>query len=161
MTDAEMNLNSFVLDGIWVGRLNAPWLGGETHSIVDAEESGIEDGQRACMRIACTRGPESLIALKDRLFDEYRTEIFGSIAAYDSDGTEIDFRELTPDIQDREQLWSMLSETTINIPPQHEISNDCCFAVSFECPWDEEHGISVLFDKSGSPTDVGGHGDHF
>ena len=161
MTDDEMNLDSFVLDGIWVGRLNAPWLGGETHSIVDAEESGIEDEQRACMRIACTQDTETLNALKNRLFDKYIAEIYGSIAACDADGMEVDFQEITPKIQDREQLWSMLSETTINIPPQHRITNDCCFAVSFECPWDEEHGISVLFDKSGSPTDVGGYGDHF
>ena len=161
MTDAEMKLDSFVLDGIWIGRLNAPWLGGETHSIVDAADSGIDDMQRDCMRVACTRDAETLDALKIRLFDEYQNEIYGSITAYKTAGTEIDFHELTPVIKSPEQLWAILSETTINIPPVHRLTDNCCFAVSFECPWDEEHGISVLFDRSGTPTDVGGYGDNF
>ena len=161
MTDAEMNLDSFTLDGIWVGQLNAPWLGGLTHTIVDGEDSGIVEAQRDCMRAACTQNSKTLDALKNRLLNEYQNEIYGSVTAFNSDGSEIDFHELTPKFENQEQLWATLSETSINIPPEHRIADNCCFAVSFECNWDEEHGISILFDKSGNPTDAGGHGDHF
>ncbi len=161
MTDAEMNLDSFVLDGIWIGELNLPWLGGLTHSLVDAKDTGTVEPQRDCMRIACTRNAQTLATLKNRIFEEYQNGIYGSVTAINSDGIEIDFHELTPKLGNQEQLWEMLSEISIGIPPEHRIDDKCCFTVSFECRWDEEHGISVLFNRRGIPSEVGGYGDHF
>ncbi len=160
MTDAEMNLDSFQLDYIWTGKINAPWLGRDLHAFVDAKESGIAESQYACMRTACRLPKSTLEKTKIFLFDRYQAEIYGSIAGY-RNGVEIDFHEITPKVENKEQLWKLLSQIGLSFPAEHRIADHRCFALTAQCVWDEEHGLEILFDKNGNATDIGGIGDHF
>jgi hypothetical protein len=160
MTDAEMKLDSFKLQGIWSGTIHAPWLGGDVDAMVDAEDSGIVESQYTCVRTACCLSKVTLQKTQRFLFDHYQNEIYGSIAGY-ADGKEIDFREITPTVANKEQLWALLPDVGLGFPPEHRIADDCFFQLTAECPWDEEHGLAILFDRSGDPIEIGGQDHHF
>lgn len=40
-------------------------------------------------------------------------------------------------------------------PSDDEIDADAYFAATFECAWDSEHGLSILFNDRGELVDVG------
>ena len=143
----DKNFESFVDNGIWEGHLHTSWLEEPAYTIVDCDDDELSDAQFECMRKVCNLDSRTLEELKLWLFKECQVQNYGS---------RIDRQIDTPD-----QLWQLLEQQTINIPPENAITSKCLFAISFECPWDEEHGISVLFDSTGTPTKIAGYGDHF
>ena len=139
MTDAELNFHSFQHNGIWEGHLNITWLDELAYTIVDSDEDEpIAEIQYQCMRNVCLLGSNTLALLKQRLLSEFAARV-----------------------SCQEELWNLLQQQTINSPPPNAIGDERLFAISFECPWEQEHGVSVLFNSDGIPTRIAGYGDYF
>ena len=162
MAEPKVNFDSFKHNGIWEGHLRTLWLDEPAYTIIDSDNyEKISEIQFDCMRKISILCPETLVLLKSWLFDEYQNTIYGSVTAI-RNGVQVDIHELTPKIESPEELWNLLGQLTLNVPPENAICADCFFAISFfECPWDEEHGISILFNSDGVPTKIAGYGDHF
>jgi len=162
MTDEEMNLASIKYDGgLWYGRLNVGWLGQkvETHVDTDSytESEGPTEKQTACIRHVCQLPRETLEGIKKYLFEKYQSEIYGSVSM----GAGYDFHDLTPKVSTPDQVWDLLLHTSLSFPSEKRIKDDAYFALNFECPWDEEHGGSILLDKNGTPQEMGGSSQFF
>ncbi len=157
LTDAEMNLDSLILDGIWVGKINAPWLGQMLEARVNADNSGITEKEYECIRHVCRLPTKTLDGVKQYLFEKYQNEIYGSV----SRGAGYDFHDLTPRVNTPDELWDVLSYISLSFPSEKQITDDAWFAICFECPWDEEHGCSILMDKNGVPQEMGGSAQFF
>ena len=157
MTDAEMNLDSLKLNGCWEGQINAPWLGEMLETSVNADSSGITEQEYECIRHTCRLPAKTLVGVKRYLFEKYQSEIYGSV----SQGAGYDFHDLTPPVNTPDELWNVLSYFTLSFPSEKQMTSEAWFAICFECPWDEEHGCSILLNKNGVPKELGGSAQFF
>ena len=157
------DLPPLVFDGqfFWTADHSEPWFDGEFQLFVNAPESGMSTQQTNAVNIAREALPNLCGALQNYVADHYRSEVYGTIGGFEGD-RELTTDEVTPPVVASSQIWGLLSEPAyINIPKDCDISETCCFALSFECKWDPEHGISVLFDHDGIPVAIGGQCSHF
>ena len=134
----------------WEGVCDIPWLDRATECVVEGTSELIGDAERTALEFACRLPPDTRLKLQTFIFNAYQTEIYGSMAGGD---------RVTPPIATASEIWTLLSEPGIAV--SEEPRPDHYFCVSFECVWDPEHGLSILFDDSGVPIDLGGQGDHF
>ena len=154
MSDSSIDWSNFVCEGPWFGRLDVSWLGNNISTCIEAPDSGIADSQKAICEFVIGLPFSTRMALESHLYHEYQTNIIGSVCA----GPNI---ELTPKIANSTEIWNLLHGTSIQIPPERNIDMERQFAVTFECLWDEEHGLSILFNADGLPTKFGVQGCFF
>ena len=152
-----MNLASLKLDGSWEGRINAPWLGQMLETRVNADISGITEAELDCIRHTCRLPAETLKNVKQYLFDEYKSNIYGSVSLGDG----YDFHDLTPRVSTPDELWDVLTFFSLSFPSEKQIEDDAWFAICFECPWDGEHGCAILMSRDGVPQEMGGSAQFF
>lgn len=150
---ANVDFNAFTPDKyFWYGTHRVPWLALDASFIIHADpKDAIPPTQREIVEFVYKLPAETRDKLEGFLFARYQVEIFGSI----------DPEECTPRIQKSSEIWNLVSSPGIHTPPDHRIEPDCYFEVTFECVWDDEHGIAVLFNNRGEPIDLGGQGSHF
>lgn len=152
MSQLSVNFSAFKFDKyFWCGTQKVRWLGSLTDFIIQGPPEEIPANQRQVVEFACSLPDETRSKLEQFLFEKYQADIFGSIEP----------EECTPPIEDSDEIWDLISEPAIHTPPDHRIEPDCYFEVTFECAWDDEHGIAVLFNDRGEPVALGGQGSHF
>jgi hypothetical protein len=157
------DLPPLVFDGqfFWTVIHKEPWFDGEFQLSVNAPESGMSKQQINAVNIARQALPNLDGLLQEYVAEHYRQEVYGTIAGFEGD-RELSTDEVTPPVTNSRQIWGLLSEPAyINIPKDGDVTKDCCFAIAFECKWDPEHGISVLFNHNGHPVAIGGQCTHF
>jgi hypothetical protein len=153
MSKVEVNYDAFAFNKyFWLGRHDVPWLDNNVGFLVDTEEDAIPRVQRDIIEFVCNSPLETRSTLENCLFAEYQPRIYGSFMGGD---------EVTPPVKRPVEIWDLIREPGVSIPPEDRIAPDCYFVVSFECVWDPEHGLSILFNDRGEPIDVGGQGDYF
>jgi hypothetical protein len=147
-----VNFGAFTYDEyFWTGKHKVAWLAPDVHFIIQADPEAIPPHQRTIVEFICSLPAETRDRLEDFLFVRYQAEVFGSI----------DPVEYTPPIKKSSEIWNLISAPGVHTPPDHRIEPDCYFEVTFECVWDDEHGIAVLFNNQGEPVELGGQGSHF
>ncbi len=157
------DLPNLVFDGqfFWTATHIESWFDGEFQLTVNAPASGMSQQQLNAVNTTREALPNLGGVLQNYVADHYRKEVYGTIAGFEGD-RELSTDEVTPPVAASHQIWELLSEPAyIEIPKDCDITENCCFAVSFECKWDPEHGISVLFDRDGHPVAIGGQCSHF
>ena len=154
-----IDVKSFTYNGFWEGPIEVPWLGGTVHAIVESDDSGIDENQIEFLGVIQALPSTTLEKLKSALFEEYQNEIYGSITAFHSDGTEFDIYEITPKTDSPNDVYSRVKHPTIFVRATDAPINERTFAVMFECKWDDEHGIGLLIESNGKPREVGDAGD--
>ncbi len=153
MTTFSIDYDAFTFDEyFYIGKHDVPWLDMTANFIIDTEDSPIPDVHRELVAFACRLLSSTRDKLERYIYDEYQSEIYGSISGGD---------DITPPISKPSDIWTLLSAPGIHTPPDHRIESDCQFTVTFECVWDPEYGLSILFDDKGDPIDIGGQGHHF
>ena len=140
-----VDYRSFVFDYFWYGHVDVPWLRGKVGVIVYGAVEPIPLAQRRVLERVCTL-PESIRdSLEKFLFDRLQSKEFRRMQLE------------APTLATASDIWRFVSRPTINVP--EESRAEAYFDISFECAWDEEHGISVLFDDRARPIKLGGQGD--
>jgi hypothetical protein len=134
----------------WLGKLNVPWLANPTSFLVASEAKQIPEIQRAIVRFACGLPLSTRDKLAFRLFEEYQARIYNAFTGG---------HEVTPPLKRPADIWNLLTQPGITVPDLELLSPDCQFVATFECPWDPEHGLGILFNREGAPTQVGAPGD--
>ena len=134
----------------WEGTCDIPWLDPATECVLEGPLERIGDNEKSVLRFVYQLPTETRQALEKFIFENYQQDIYGAMAGGDV---------VTPPVANPPDIWSLLSEPGVAISEDPE--PDHYFAVSFECVWDQEHGLSILFNDSGDPIDIGGQGDLF
>jgi hypothetical protein len=119
---------------------------------VDTTDQPIPKRHRDILKYVIEMPPDARQKLEQRLFDTYQSEIYGSYSGGDA---------VTPRISESHEIWALISQSGIATPPDYAISPSCHFVVNFECVWDPEHGLSILYDECGEIVSIGGQGSHF
>lgn len=169
-----VNFEQFQFDKyFWLGKHEVPWLAPQVTFIIHAEQSRIPDSQREIIQFVCDLPPGTRAKLEAYLYCKYTTEIYGSIDPVGQTPRIQKVAEIwrllfcglagrgLPRVKSAVEIWKLLSQPGVSIPPTSRIRPDRYFTVSFECLWDEEHGIHVLFNNSGDPIAMGGSGSFF
>lgn len=146
---------SLVSDGnSLVGNGHIKWLDASAAVIVsrDADATELSLVQKRLLETVIKLPKSTKDRLESMLILHYRNDVFGTLH-----GGEI----LTPRLNDRSEIWGLISGPVICVPASDDISDNCKFSVAFECKWDPEHGIEVLFDSNDTPVEVGCQGDFF
>lgn len=148
-----VDLSQFVHEKhFWTGTLDVPWLADRVEFLVFSREAEIPAEHKAIVEFITHLRPGTRKQLEKTIFNKYQSEIFESVAGGE---------QATPRLAETPDIWKLLSSPTAAVPPINRIESNCYFAIYFECAWDSEHGLSVLFSDSGVPIDVSGQGDHF
>jgi hypothetical protein len=152
MPSDVVNFDAFKFDRyFWIGKHNVRWLANPTSFLVMSESQAIPDVQRDAIRFVCGLPLETRDKLERRLFEEYQSRIYNSYSGGDA---------ITPPLQKPEDIWKLLEQPGIMIPEVERLSAECQFVATFECPWNPEHGLGILFNHLGSATEVGAPGDY-
>ena len=147
----SFNFNAFTFDKyFWEGKHDIPWLSPDVDIIIDGDPERIPDEQRIILAFVHDRPADTRDKLQRYVYDEYQNEIYGAYSGGD---------DVTPPISEPHSIWTLVSEPGVAISEIAEPKR--YFVVSFECVWDPEHGLSILFNDQGDPVDIGGQGDHF
>jgi hypothetical protein len=88
--------------------------------------------------------PHDLRGLVERgVFDYYQAEVFGAI---DFGDPEVE-QECAPPLTDPAQIWKLIPGADIWISQFYKEGYEDAveFKMTFECSWDEEHGLGVKF----------------
>ena len=149
----QLDLTSFEKDRyLYIGNAYLPWLGSDVEVIVDTTEDPIPQLHSDILRFVFALPPKTKSELEQFLFERYQNEIYGSMMGGD---------DVTPPIGSADGIWDLLSAPGVSTPPDHRIASDCHFAITFECVWDPEHGLSIVYDDRGKIVSIGGQGSHF
>jgi hypothetical protein len=174
-----VNFDAFKFDKYsWYGRHDVPWLAKQVGFMIKGKSDRIPENQRKIVEFVCNLPGATRSKLEEFLFNKYQSQIYGSVEA---DGlpsaaappTLNPFtilqnwvvrrrrNQVTPRLRNPGEIWKVISGGGVHTPPDHRINAECYFQVCFECVWDPEHGIAVLFNDRGEPIALGGQGDHF
>ena len=137
-----IDFSKFAYEHFWVGKVDAPWLGGEVSVLIEGDADRIPARQRHVVERVAMLPSEVRASLESFLVDKIPTLPFDP-----------------PKKLGRADVWRLVSQPWFNVPA--EPRRRACFSVSFECRWDPEHGISVLFDDRARPVRIGSQGDFF
>jgi hypothetical protein len=143
--DGPVDYRAFVFDRFWYGRVDARWLGGKVGVIVHGDVEPIPSTQRAAVERVCSQPEATRVALQQFLAERIQSR---------------EYRRMHPDaprLATPSDIWRFVSQPTITVAER--LTSDAYFNVSFRCAWDEEHGISVLFDDRARPLKLGMEGD--
>ena len=136
----------------YTGDAYLPWLESDVEVIVDTTDEPIPPRHIDILKFAFQLPPATRDQLERFLYERYRDEVYGSMVGGD---------DVTPSIASADEIWNLLSAPGVSTPPDHRIASDCFFAITFECVWDPEHGLSILYDERGRIVSMGGQGSHF
>jgi len=152
MEPIEIDFESFEAysQGLYIRDLNVPWLGGKVQIMIGTDEKAIPERQKEIIRFACQQPLSAKDILERRLYKEYKSEIYGSFSGGD---------KVTPRISSPREIWKLISAPGIKTPYEHWIKDSHYFVVTFECVWDPEHGLAVLYNSKGEIVKIGGQGD--
>lgn len=147
----SINFDEFTFDKyFWEGKHAIPWLASDVEIVIEGDPSRIPDDQRSILAFVHDLPDSTRKTLQQYIYDEYQSEIYGAYSGGD---------DVTPPISKPADIWGLVSEPGVAISDIAEPERH--FVVSFECVWDPEHGLSILFNDRGEPVDIGGQGDHF
>lgn len=145
----SINFDTFTFDKyFWEGNHAIPWLAADVEIMIDGDAGRIPDEQRSILAFIHDLPISTREKLQQYIYDEYQAEIYGAYSGGD---------DVTPPISTPNEIWALVSEPGVTVfdiavPERY-------FVISFECVWDPEHGLSILFNDQGNPVDIGGQGD--
>lgn len=134
----------------WGGWAALPcWGGKELHFNIDpeGEVADIALRQLTVLRAVLQHPLDIRPAFQDALFEYYKAEIEGSYSAYDP----VARREIPnsgpPVLTNSSQVWPLIDDPEMWIDWHFRTPTAIGFELTFNCDWDEEHGLGVQFSN--------------
>ena len=148
----DLDLSDFEFDGNQVlGSVSVPWLNGSVNVLITSDDGSVSELQKAILARFIEMPRESKERLEQLIFTYYEANVFDP-SLHD---------ERTPEVKHPSEIWRLLSEPAVLIPLDHQVNKKRQFSVLFECTWDGEHGIGIVYDSNLHPLEVGGQMDFF
>jgi hypothetical protein len=137
----------------WDGTAFVPFWRSELDISIDPSEEGITPRQLAILR-AVLNYPQDLRPEFERaLLDYYQADVDGTYCSYDEHGRPIPGSG-PPKLTEPSQVWGLIDEPLVCIPWIFRTESAVEFELSFNCEWDREHGLGVLY-RDWQPVDFG------
>jgi hypothetical protein len=142
------------VDPTWDGRAFVPFWGADLDVSIDPDEDGITPRQLAVLQ-AILGYPRDLRPEFERaLFAYYQADVKDSYCSYDEHGRPIPGSG-PPELTESSQVWVLIDEPVVRVPWIFRTASAVEFELCFNCEWDPEHGLGVLY-RDWRPVEFGG-----
>lgn len=159
LADAARLLRDFrFIDPFWSGRAPLPCWGGQELSVNIDPEGAEADISSRQLDVLCAllEYPSDLRPAFERaLFRYYQSDVEGSYCAYDPATNGPVPGSGPPELTDPPQVWRLIDEAEVFIHWIFRTRAAVEFELSFNCEWDREHGLGVLY-RNWKPVEFGG-----
>jgi hypothetical protein len=142
------------VDPTWDGTAFVPFWGRELDVSIDPDEGRIMPRQLAVLRAVLSYPRDLRPEFERALFAYYQADIDGTYFAYDDRGRPIPGSG-PPKLTDSGQVWALIDYPVVCIPWIFRTDSTVEFELSFNCEWDCEHGLGVLY-RDWQPVEFGG-----
>lgn len=135
VADAATLLRDFhFVDPTWGGSAFVPFWGRELDFSIYPDEEGITPRQLAILRAVLSYPQDLRPDFERALFAYYQADL---------------------DLTEPGQVWTLIDEPVVCIPWIFRTETAIEFELSFNCEWDPEHGLGVLY-RDWQPVKFGG-----
>ena len=142
------------VDPTWDGTAFVPFWGRELDVSIDPDEEGITPRQIEILRAILSHTHDLRPGFEQALFDYYQAEIDGLYCEYGPDANPIPGTG-PPKLKKPSQVWKLIDDPVVCIPHYFRTETAIEFELSFNCEWDREHGLGVLY-RDWRPVEFGG-----
>jgi hypothetical protein len=151
VTEAAALLRDFqFIDPTWEGRAFVPFWGSELDVSIDPRDDGITPRQLTILRAVLGHLHDLRPEFERALFAYYQADVDDTYCDYDEHGQLISSPKLTKP----SQVWKLVDEPVVCIPSYFRTPSAIEFELSFNCEWDPEHGLGVLY-RDWQPVEFG------
>jgi len=149
VSNARRLVESFDREKYWWQKdVPCPFWGGESlpvHIHIKDWEPSPTDSQLKILEGLLTRSKDFRPQFESTFFEHYQKEIYGSVGHWSKKEGWHGMDELTPPISEPAEIWPRIGSPSvwISFVENDEWDGAIRFVLSFGCPWDEEHGLSI------------------
>jgi hypothetical protein len=151
---SELLRDFHFVDPTWEGTAFVPFWRSELDVSINPGDEGITPRQLAALRAVLTYPRDLRPAFERALFAYYRAEVDGTYCSYDEHARPIPGSG-PPKLSEPSQVWGLIDEPVVCIPLYFRTLSAIEFELSFNCKWDQEHGLGVLY-RDWQPVEFGG-----
>jgi hypothetical protein len=141
------------VDPSWQGTGLVPFWGCELPVSIYPDDEGITPRQLAVLRAVLSYPGDLRAEFERALFAYYRAKVEGSYCAYDEHARPIP-NSGPPELSEPSQVWGLIDEPVVCIHSYFRTATEIEFELSFNCEWDPEHGLGVLY-RDWQPVEFG------
>jgi hypothetical protein len=141
------------VDPTWEGTAFVPFWGAELQVSIKPDDEGITPRQLAVLRAVLGYARDLRPEFERALLAYYQADVEGASCCYDDDGEPIPGSG-PPQLSEPSQVWELIDEP-VDIPWIFRTESAIEFELSFNCQWDPEHGLGVLY-RDWEPVEFGG-----
>ena len=153
--EARALLHSFeFVDPTWEGIAFVPFWGRELQVSIDPDEEGITPRQLSILRAILSYPRDLRPEFEQELFAYYQADVDGTYCSYDEHAQPIPGSG-PPKLSEPSEVWGLIDEPVVCIPSYFRTPSAIEFELSFNCEWDREHGLGVLY-RDWQPVEFGG-----
>jgi hypothetical protein len=141
------------VDPTWDGTAFVPFWDRELDVSIDPDEEGITPRQLAILRAVLSYSRDLRPEFERALFAYYQTDVDGTYCSYDEHARPIPGSG-PPKLTEPAQVWGLIDVPVIRIPWIFRTETADEFELCFNCGWDPEHGLGVLY-RDWQPVEFG------
>lgn len=139
----------------WDSTAFVPFWGRELDVSIDPDEDGITPRQLAVLRAVLSHERDLRPEFERALFAYYQADVAGSYCAYDPASGRPVPGSGPPKLTEAAQVWGLIDDPVVCIPAYYRTESAVEFELRFNCEWDREHGLGVLY-RDWRPVKFGG-----
>ena len=132
------------VDPTWEGKAFVRFWGQELDVSIDPDDGAITPRQLAVLRAILGYSQDLRPEFEQALFAYYQAEVDGTYCSYDEHAQPIPGSG-PPKLSEPPQVWGLIDEPVVCIPCIFRTGSAIEFELSFNCEWDREHGLGVLY----------------
>jgi hypothetical protein len=142
------------VDPTWDGTAFVPFWGCDLDVSIDPDEEGITPRQLAILRAVLNYSRDLRPEFERALFAYYQADVDATYCSYDEHARPIPGSG-PPKLTEPAQVWGLIDEPVLCIPWIFRTETAVEFELSFNCEWNREHGLGVLY-RDWQPAEFGG-----
>jgi len=155
VAEAATLLRAFhFVDPMWAGVAFVPCWGRELEVSIDPDEEDISPRQLAILRAVLSYPQDLRSEFERELFAYYQADVDGTYCSYDEHAQPIPGSG-PPKLMKPADVWGLIDDPVVCIPWIFGTETAIEFELSFNCVWDREHGLGVLY-RDWQPVEFGG-----
>jgi hypothetical protein len=132
------------VDPTWEGTAFVRFWEHELDISIDPHDGAITPRQLGVLRAILGYPRDLRPEFEQALFAYYQADVDGTYCSYDEDAKPIPGSG-PPKLSESSQVWRLIDEPVVCIPWIFRTPSAIEFELSFNCEWDREHGLGVLY----------------
>ena len=132
------------IDPTWEGRAFVPFWGRELDVSISPDDEGITPRQLGVLQAIVSYPRDIHLEFERALFAYYQAEVEGTYCSYDEHARPIPGSGPAK-LRRPSQVRELIDEPVVCIPSYFRTESAVEFELSFNCKWDREHGLGVLY----------------